>query len=122
MPPRLLHSRAGLRQIFKAALDLPAAHTEIRELSVVEPVQHGARSLPLVARDRRRGQAVDETAQVRQPNRSSQDKWPGGGSLHKGQHRHGYVLRSRNPMGLPAHPFYRRPVASIVSAGFGERA
>jgi hypothetical protein len=44
MPPRLLHSRAGLCQIFKAALDLRAVYADIGESKVVEPVQDGARS------------------------------------------------------------------------------
>src|SRR5262245_60629462 len=121
MPPRLLHSRAGPRQVFKVAFDLRAVDAEILELAVVEPVQNGARGVTLVARDHRREKAVDETAQVRQPNRSSQSKWPGGGGLHVGQHSHGYVLQNRNPMGPAGHPFYRRPAASIVSAVSSER-
>jgi hypothetical protein len=65
MPSRLLHSRAGLRQVFKAALDLFAAYAEIPELAVVEPVQDGTHGVTLVARDHRCEEAVDETAQVR---------------------------------------------------------
>jgi hypothetical protein len=72
MPARLLHSRAGLRQIFEAAIDLRAVYADILELAVVEPVQSGAHGVTLVARDHRREEAIDETAQVRQPNRRSQ--------------------------------------------------
>jgi hypothetical protein len=102
MPPRLLHSRAGLCQFFEPALDLGAGYREIVELPVVEPVQGDARGVTLVARDHRREEAVDETAPARQPNCSSPGKWPGGGGRNGGQYRHGYFLskRSRKPVGL----------------------
>ena len=84
VPARLLHSRAGLRPRFEPALDLGAGHREILELAVVEPVQGYARGVTLVARDHRREEAVDETAQARQQNRSSPGKWPGGGGRNGG--------------------------------------
>jgi hypothetical protein len=94
MPPRLLQPSAGLRQILKAALDLRSGYAKILELTVVEPIQLGARGVTLVARDYGCEAAVDETAQVREPNRGPQSKWPGGRTLYVGQHRHGYVLQS----------------------------
>jgi len=102
MPPRLLHSRAGLRQFFEPALDLGAGYREIVELAVVEPVQGDARGVTLVARDHRREEAVDETAQPRQQNCGAPDQWSGGGGRNGGQYRHGYFLskRSRKPVGL----------------------
>jgi hypothetical protein len=102
----LLHSRAGLRQFFELALDLGAADREIVELAVVEPVQGYARGVTLVARDHRREEAVDDTAQARQQNCSSPGKWPGRGGRNGVQHRHGNFLSnsSRNPVSLPA-PF-----------------
>ncbi|WOH66655.1 hypothetical protein RX331_02335 [Bradyrhizobium sp. BWA-3-5] len=90
----MLHSRAGLRQIFKIALDLRAAYAEIRKRAVVELVKGGAGGVTLVARNHRCEGTVDATAQMRQPNRSPQGKWPGGGRLYVGQHCHGYVLQS----------------------------
>jgi hypothetical protein len=106
VPAGLLHSRAGLRQFFEPALDLGAGYREIVELAVVEPVQGDARSVTLVARDHRREEAVDETAQARQQNCGSPDEWSGGGGRNRGQHRHGNFLSNsnRNPVSLPA-PF-----------------
>ena len=89
VPAGLLHSRAGLRQFFEPALDLGAGYREIVELAVVEPVQGDARGVTLVARDHRREEAVDETAQARQQNCGSPDQWSGGGGRNGGQHRHG---------------------------------
>ena len=106
VPTGLLHSRAHLCHFFEPALDLGAGHREILELAIVEPVQGYARGVTLVARDDSREEAVDETAQARQQNRSSPGKWPGSGGRNGGQHRHGYVLSksSRNSVSLPA-PF-----------------
>jgi hypothetical protein len=93
VPTGLLHSRAGLRQLFEAAVDLRAVHADILEMAVVKLAQGLTRCVPFVARNHRREEAVDETAQTRQPNGSSQSKWPGGGGRNVGQHRHGYVLQ-----------------------------
>ena len=84
VPAGLLHSRAGLRQFFEPALDLGAGYREIVELAVVEPVQGDAGGVTLVARDHRREEAVDETAQARQQNCGSPDEWSGGGGWNGG--------------------------------------
>src|SRR5688572_29913230 len=120
VPAGLLHSRAGLRQFFEPALDLGAGHREILELAVVEPVQGYARGVTLVARDDACEEAVGETAQARQQNCSSPGKGSGGGGRDSGQHRHGYILsRAAGIRRACRHPFYRRPAASMVSAGCG---
>jgi hypothetical protein len=92
VPTGLLHSSARLRQLFEIAVDLRAVHAEILKLAIVELAQGLTRSVTLVARDHRCEEAVYETAQARKPNCSSPGKWPGGGGLNGGQHRHGYFL------------------------------
>ena len=81
VPTGLLHSRAGLCELFEPEVGLRAVHGEIPELAIVEPAQGFTRGVPFVARDHRREEAVDETAQARQPNRSSQSVWPGAFSV-----------------------------------------
>ena len=71
----------GLCQLFEPEVGLLMAHGDIPELAIVEHAQGFTRGVPLVARDHRREEAVDEAAQARQPNRSSQSKWAGAFSV-----------------------------------------
>ena len=119
----MLHLRAGLRQLFEAAVDLRAAHADILQMAIVELAQCLARGVTLVARDHRREEAVDETAQTRQPNRSSQSKWPGAEVGMLVSIVMAMFFKEWPESGeLACHPFYRRPAASVVSAGFGAHA
>ena len=75
VPNGLPHSRAGLRQLFEAAVDLRAVHADILQMAIVELAQGlDARRAVRGARSPPRKKRLTETAQARQPNRSSQSK------------------------------------------------
>ena len=117
VPAGLLHSRAGLRQLFEPAVDLRANIARSSSWAVVQPAQRQTRGVPLVARDHRREEAVDETAPARQPDRGSPGKWPSGGGRNGGQHRHGCFLQTvAEPVELACLSI-EGPAASMVSAG-----
>src|SRR5262245_30382471 len=118
MPSWLLHSRAGVCQLVEPAVDLGTGDREILELAIVQPVQGDARGVTLVARDYSRQKTVDEAAHARQPD----CEWPSGGGRNSGQHRHGYVLSKSSRYPVSRSLVYRRPAASMVSAGFRAQA